>query len=246
MHWRQHSAAEHGVRPQESLNKQLVDESDLLIALFWHRLGTDTGEAESGTVEEIERATANDAYVAVLRCTRDVPPDQLDTQQLERLNDYCGGLQSESLILEFRESDELREHVDAILNRSVAQSGARAEAAVQQAPAVAEVWPRVESSESTRTDLKGRLKTERKWQLVLTNTGNEPAREVSYVLEKENPDDELPLEVGDAGVLEVLAPRGEANYNLAMHFGVAPQARCRVSWKDTAGDHENVATLRFF
>jgi hypothetical protein len=46
--------------------------------------------------------------------------------------------------------------------------------------------------------------------------------------------------------LEILAPTGEAPYVLAMHGGVAPQARCIVTWQDSTGDHENRATLRFF
>jgi hypothetical protein len=245
-HWSSHSAAEHGVRPQESLNEQLVDDADILIALFWHRLGSDTGEAVSGTVEEIERAAAKGAYVAVLRCRSDIPSEQLDPEQLEKLNTYCNEIRHESLMLDYRDANELREHVDAILNRAISQSGARAEAAVQQQPAAAEVWPRIESSESTRADLKGRLRTERKWQLVLANTGEEPAREVAYVLEPEASDDELPLQVGNNAPLEVLAPNGEARYNLAMHLGVAPQARCKVTWQDRNGQHENVATLRFF
>ena len=34
------------------LNKQLVENCDILIGTFWTRLGTNTGMAESGTVEE--------------------------------------------------------------------------------------------------------------------------------------------------------------------------------------------------
>jgi hypothetical protein len=67
LHWELHSAAEHGVRPQASLNTQLVDEADIVIAIFWNRLGTATGEAESGTVEEIEEARKRGVYVGILR-----------------------------------------------------------------------------------------------------------------------------------------------------------------------------------
>jgi len=43
-----------GDRPQAILNKQLGEISNILIGIFWTRLGTHTGQAESGTVEEIE------------------------------------------------------------------------------------------------------------------------------------------------------------------------------------------------
>jgi hypothetical protein len=44
-----------GERPQAIINRQLVDDADLLFAVFSTRLGSPTGVAESGTAEEIER-----------------------------------------------------------------------------------------------------------------------------------------------------------------------------------------------
>ncbi|MBW3590202.1 MAG: DUF4062 domain-containing protein [Actinobacteria bacterium] len=53
--WESHSSPEMGDRPQAIINRQVLEESDLLIAVFWTRLGTPTGEYASGTVEEIEK-----------------------------------------------------------------------------------------------------------------------------------------------------------------------------------------------
>ncbi|MFA6431838.1 MAG: DUF4062 domain-containing protein, partial [Candidatus Margulisiibacteriota bacterium] len=50
--WETHSTPEMGNRPQEIINKQIVRESDILIGVFWTRIGSKTGEAESGTIEE--------------------------------------------------------------------------------------------------------------------------------------------------------------------------------------------------
>ncbi|MGA9633881.1 MAG: hypothetical protein WBQ41_01445 [Solirubrobacterales bacterium] len=114
-------------------------------------------------------------------------------------------------------------------------------------PSGAEVWPRVERSEQVRTDSKGRIKTQNRWELVLENTGHEPARHVHFRLEPENEEDEVAmLAANDPGELEVFAPRSDASYLLIMSMGVAEQARCVVSWEDSAGEHENIATLRFF
>src|SRR5206468_6654815 len=52
--WETHSSPEMGDRPQAIINRQLLRNSDLLIAVFWTRLGSPTGAAQSGTVEEIE------------------------------------------------------------------------------------------------------------------------------------------------------------------------------------------------
>ena len=45
-------------RPQEIINRQTVDKCDLLVGIFGSRIGTDTGEYDSGTIEEIERHNA--------------------------------------------------------------------------------------------------------------------------------------------------------------------------------------------
>lgn len=74
----------------------------------------------------------------------------------------------------------------------------------------------------------------------------EPARRVRFRLEEETPGDTLPFVPEDRKELEALAPGGEAGYPLAIYMGVAPQARCVVTWEDSAGEHENVATLRFY
>lgn len=150
MHWQLHAAAEHGVRPQAALNTQLVDTVDIVIALFWHRLGSDTGEAESGTVEEIERAQASGAYVAILQCIRDVPFRQVDRAQLERLDTFLDRIRPESLVLTYDEYGDLAQHVDAILTQAVTRSATRGEAAAEarppegEAPTRADVWPQIE------------------------------------------------------------------------------------------------------
>src|SRR5580693_2331673 len=53
--WETHATPTSGVRPQEAINSQLTDASDILVGMFWTKLGTSTGVAESGTVEEIDR-----------------------------------------------------------------------------------------------------------------------------------------------------------------------------------------------
>jgi hypothetical protein len=37
------------------INRQVLADCDLLVAIFWTRIGSPTGSALSGTVEEIEK-----------------------------------------------------------------------------------------------------------------------------------------------------------------------------------------------
>lgn len=233
--------------PASPLNKQLVEKADILVALFWHRLGSPTGEAESGTIEEIQEAHARGAYVAILRCSRDVP-QTADLEQQKKLREFYKAVETISLMLDYRDGGELARHIEAILNRAVARDTGRAEAAVSATRPPAEVWPRIETNDEVKTDSRGRVKTSRRWRLVLSNTGEEPARNVRYRFEAESESDQLPFAVdGDeVRALEVLAPGGDASYPLIMHMGVTAQARCIVTWEDAAGEHETRATLRFY
>ena len=52
--WESHSSPEMGARPQEIINRQTLDKCDLLVGIFGTRIGTNTGEYPSGTIEEIE------------------------------------------------------------------------------------------------------------------------------------------------------------------------------------------------
>ncbi len=52
--WETHSHPSMGGRAQGILNKQILEDADLLIAIFWTRIGTPTGEAPGGSVEELK------------------------------------------------------------------------------------------------------------------------------------------------------------------------------------------------
>src|SRR4051794_33094357 len=52
--WEANAAPAMGDRPQAIINGQLLKNADLLVAMFWTRIGSPTGVAKSGTVEEIE------------------------------------------------------------------------------------------------------------------------------------------------------------------------------------------------
>jgi hypothetical protein len=51
--WESHASPLLGDRAQAIIDKQVLERCDLLVAVFWTRLGSPTGEASSGTVEEI-------------------------------------------------------------------------------------------------------------------------------------------------------------------------------------------------
>ena len=52
--WETHSSPTMGMEPQAVINQQVLRNADLLIGIFWTRIGTATTAYASGTVEEIE------------------------------------------------------------------------------------------------------------------------------------------------------------------------------------------------
>jgi len=92
--WETHTAPELVGRAQEIINKNIVDKCDLLVGIFWTRLGTPTGEAESGTVEEIKRHVEAGKPAMIYFSAVPVAPESLNPEQyaaLSAFKDWCKG-----------------------------------------------------------------------------------------------------------------------------------------------------------
>jgi hypothetical protein len=118
--WETHSYPASGDRPQAIVNRQIVDEGDFLIGIFGNRLGTPTGEAQSGTIEEIERFRKARKNVALYFSTADVPRNA-DRDQLKALENYERERRKDTLYSTFRTSEELRQLVSQHLPRIVSE-----------------------------------------------------------------------------------------------------------------------------
>ena len=57
--WETHAAPDLAGRGQRLINERLLSNCDLLVGVFWTRLGTPTGEHASGTVKEIKTHVAS-------------------------------------------------------------------------------------------------------------------------------------------------------------------------------------------
>ncbi|MBR6095605.1 MAG: response regulator [Oscillospiraceae bacterium] len=86
--WPTHSYPEMGAHPQTLLNRQIVDNADLLLGLFWTRFGTPTLDFESGTEEEIERSIADGKPVLLYFLDIPVNPSQIDLAQYQKVLDF--------------------------------------------------------------------------------------------------------------------------------------------------------------
>lgn len=115
--WETDATPDSGVSAQEAINRQLVDNCDLLIGIFWTRIGTPTLDAESGTIEEIERAAANGKRCIVYFSDKPVSPSNVDQQQYDRLQQYKQNFKG--LRGEYKDIAEFKENVHRHITKSI-------------------------------------------------------------------------------------------------------------------------------
>lgn len=123
LRWETHTSPQYGKRPQEIINKQIVDHCDLLIGIFWTRIGSPTGEKDSGTLEEIERVVESNKPVMLYFSKIKKEPDEIDLEQLSKLRDFKKNTYEKALVenfssqIEFR--DKLTKHIELELRKLI-------------------------------------------------------------------------------------------------------------------------------
>jgi len=99
--WETHASPELSGRPQEIINERVLRDCDLLVGLFWTRLGTPTGKAASGSVEEVERHLTAGKPAMIYFSSEPVVPASFDAAQYAALQEFRRWCQSKGLIEEF-------------------------------------------------------------------------------------------------------------------------------------------------
>lgn len=106
--WETHSVPEMGDRPQALINKQILRDCDLLVGVFWTRIGTATGEYDSGTVEEIEEHIKAGRPVMLYFSNSPVVPDSVDAEQYSRLKTFKDTCKSRGIYDSYSDLGEFR------------------------------------------------------------------------------------------------------------------------------------------
>ncbi|HEY7031912.1 MAG TPA: hypothetical protein VH482_11310 [Thermomicrobiales bacterium] len=100
-----------GESPQEILNRQLVHSSDILIGIFWTRLGTPTGREASRTVEEIQEFRQQRKPVLLYFSSVPVVPSHLDPEQYRKLTEFKRECRQQGIVFDYESVDDLKELV---------------------------------------------------------------------------------------------------------------------------------------
>lgn len=102
-----HSWPQTGIRPQEAINWQIGRKCDLLIGMFWTKIGTKTGGADSGTIEEIDLFVRAGKPALLYFSHRLVDPNMIDLRQQGKLKKFKDTTLNSSLVGSFRDGEEL-------------------------------------------------------------------------------------------------------------------------------------------
>ncbi len=98
MRWETDGVPDASAPPQQVLNRQIVDESDFGVALFWARLGTPTGTHAAGSLEEIEQLQRRGARVLIYFKNAPVPQELLKDDQYARVSEFKIKMEKEGLL----------------------------------------------------------------------------------------------------------------------------------------------------
>jgi hypothetical protein len=106
--WETHSSPELSGRPQGIVNERILKNCDVLIGIFWTRLGTPTGVAESGTVEEIQAHMEAGKPALVYFSEQPLPQKGFDVDQYKAVLDFKDWCHNRGLVGNFESVEDFR------------------------------------------------------------------------------------------------------------------------------------------
>ncbi|MBF0509838.1 MAG: rod shape-determining protein [Deltaproteobacteria bacterium] len=132
--WETHAVPDLSEPGQQVINRQLVDDCDFGIAIFWSRVGTPTKEFLSGSVEEIFRLQQRKARVLVYFCERPVPRRLFGGEQFRLVQELKREYSEQGLLSSYSDNSDLFNQVQnhlasIIIKKPTEERGVPSEAA---------------------------------------------------------------------------------------------------------------------
>lgn len=211
---------------QSVINSQLVDDADIVIALFDSRLGQATDSAVSGTAEEIERAAASGKPVHVWFSDEPVNRNA-DLEELGRLQKFRTELEDKGLLGVYTDLNDLAYKVREAVESDISRLGLGTPSVVRRGE---HAMPRVRVEkvrEQTGVNSQGAPRFTTRSTLVLENKSQHitaeqltmsPGVELGRALHRERKD---PVD---------LPPLSDLRYPLMLHMGIAEQVIVELNW----------------
>lgn len=117
LHWSKNVMPEAGDYPQSIINKQILDKSDAIIAIFGNKIGSPTQHYESGTIEEIELMIQQGKQVFVYFSDKPVRKSEIDMEAEKKIQAFKDKYKDRGIYVEYSSDEEFNENVSRNLTR---------------------------------------------------------------------------------------------------------------------------------
>jgi hypothetical protein len=227
LRWETGSVPVLGDHPQAIINGQLVDNADIVIALFGSRLGRATPDDVSGTAEEIRRAEQAGKPVHLYFSTAPHPND-VDAEQLDALRAFQR--QVEGLYGTFLSPLELSTYIWQAIEHDLRDLAPQDE---KPANPVTDLLAQPGMERLPRTDSKGKLRYETKRWVDITNRGSADAENL-YVAPQSGG-----LSIGIRSDATVIHAGQSRRFPMTVSWGAGDPA-IKVTWEDNGEPREKI------
>ena len=106
--WEDKAAPESGDRTQGIINRQIVNKCECAIGMFLSRIGTDTGIAPGGAVEEIEHLEKKGKLI-MLYFSKDRHPNDANLKQIEKVREFKASRQNKGLTWDYENPNDFKD-----------------------------------------------------------------------------------------------------------------------------------------
>jgi hypothetical protein len=120
--WEKDLYSSFGESAQSIINRQILDEADILIGIFNARLGTPTKDYNSGSVEERIRHVDKNKPAMLYFSNENIDRNSFDIEQFNKLNEFKNWCKDKSVFFEYKDmndfSNKVRTQIGLLLNDS--------------------------------------------------------------------------------------------------------------------------------
>lgn len=229
-----------GTDGQSVINRQLVDDADIVVALFHQTLGRATERAVSGTAEELERARQAGKPVHVYFSTMPVDRDH-DRDQLAALDAFRASVRGLGLYGSFGSAGDLEGQVRRAIEYDIAALGLGAPTLPAAASGASLSGRYTYEREVNR---RGKMQTRRQ-RLEITNAGTASAEDTTVTLTSLEENMIAPDLRNDDGPFTIPPHGGTYSLPVLTYSATASRARADFSWFENGEERHSSHTVSF-
>lgn len=109
--WDTHSAPDLAGPPQDIINERVLKRCDVLVGIFWTRIGSPTGKSVSGSVEEIEEHLKLNKPVMLYFSQVPVQQGSVDQKQFDALQEFKAWAMQRGIVRPYQDHSDFRDQL---------------------------------------------------------------------------------------------------------------------------------------